>query len=196
MLSFYLPEMKEVRDSQHSLSSSPALCWSFVSLYEANNDNYNIYTNPGLVVKKDCVKPTFKQTLVVDVGEKDGVCCVFILGKGVVPVLGLGTIALVMEGFWGARFYKKKDFWRSNLGLWYWCNQDSQNDTFVWRMDHGVGGATVLLSKSRLAMLIAAAKIVHGWWWGCQFWSCSYWECQICIKWKWIWVKNWGLIFR
>ena len=99
MLSFYLPEMKEVRDSQHSLSSSPALCWSFVSLYEANNDNYNIYTNPGLVVKKDCVKPTFKQTLVVDVGEKDGVCCVFILGKGVVPVLGLGTIALVMEGF-------------------------------------------------------------------------------------------------
>ena len=56
-------------------------------------------TNPGLVVKKDCVKPIFKQTLVVDVGEKDGVCCVFILGKGVVPVLGLGTIALVMEGF-------------------------------------------------------------------------------------------------
>ena len=67
----------------------------------------------------------FKLTLVVDVGEKDRVCCVFFLGKGVVPVLGLATI---VYGFGGTRLLLSKSgnhwigyggFLRTNLGLCY-----------------------------------------------------------------------------
>ena len=66
--------------------------------------------------------------------EEQGFCC-----------QNLATIGLVMEGFWGT-------IWACVILRCY----------IVRRMDYGLGGAKVLLSKSSFVKLIAAAKIDRG----------------------------------
>ena len=182
-----------VRDSLHSLSSSPSLCtrvdWLGGFVHRKVRKVWSLYSYKprvgwlkGLSV---CVKPIFIQTLVVDVGEKDGVCCVFILGKGVVPVLGLGTICY---GFGGTRGPLSK-----SGNHWLWRVLEEQYGPVILMqpryprcyivgcMDYGHGGAKVLLS-----MLIASCS-QDGWWSRCQFLVMLLLGMSD-TKWKWIWI--------